>query len=87
MPGEGLGHFFGAMRIDAFRPAQDFKSNMDNWITRFRNATPINPAQKVLIPGDPEREAERVRMQTGIPIVDPVFADLLEVGARFGIQL
>ncbi|MEY4054645.1 MAG: hypothetical protein RL034_1563 [Bacteroidota bacterium] len=86
MPGEGLGHFFGAMRIDAFRPAQDFKSNMDNWITRFRNATPIDPAQKVLIPGDPEREAHEARMQTGIPIVDPVVVDLKEVGARFGIQ-
>ena len=87
MPGQGLGHFFGAMRIDAFRPAQDFKSNMDNWITRFRNATPIHPTQKVLIPGDPEREAERERMQTGIPVVSPVIADLQEVGARFGIQL
>lgn len=87
MPGEGLGHFFGAMRIDAFRPAQDFKSNMDNWITRFRNATPIDPAQKVLIPGDPEREAETTRMMEGIPVVGPVVADLQEVGARFGIQL
>ena len=86
MPGEGLGHFFGAMRIDAFRPAQDFKSNMDKWITRFRNATPIDPNQKVLIPGDPEREAHEARMQTGIPIVDPVVVDLKEVGARFGIQ-
>ncbi len=87
MPGQGLGHFFGAMRIDAFRPAQDFKSNMDNWITRFRNATPIDPAQKVLIPGDPEREAHETRMQMGIPVVDPVVLDLKEVGARFGIQL
>jgi L-2-hydroxycarboxylate dehydrogenase (NAD+) len=87
MPGEGLGHFFGAMRIDAFRPAQDFKSNMDNWITRFRNATPIDPVQKVLIPGDPEREAHEARMLTGIPIVEPVVLDLQEVGARFGIQL
>jgi len=87
MPGEGLGHFLGAMRIDAFRPVQDFKSNMDNWITRFRNATPIDPAQKVLIPGDPEREAETTRMMEGIPVVGPVVADLQEVGARFGIQL
>ncbi|MEN9349626.1 MAG: hypothetical protein RL372_604 [Bacteroidota bacterium] len=86
MPGEGLGHFFGAMRIDAFRPAQEFKSNMDNWITRFRNATPIDPAQKVLIPGDPEREAHEARMLTGIPIVEPVVLDLQEVGARFSIQ-
>jgi len=87
MPGQGLGHFFGAMRIDAFRPAQDFKSNMDNWITRFRNATPIDPAQKVLIPGDPERESHEARMQTGIPIVEPVVLDLQEVGARFGFHL
>jgi LDH2 family malate/lactate/ureidoglycolate dehydrogenase len=60
---------------------------MDNWITRFRNATPIDPAQKVLIPGDPEREAETTRMMEGIPVVGTVVADLQEVGARFGIQL
>ena len=38
MPGEGIGHFFGVMRIDAFRPAADFKVHMDNWITP--SATP-----------------------------------------------
>src|SRR5258706_4648739 len=36
MPGKGLGHFFGAMRIDAFRPAEEFKQHIDNWIERFR---------------------------------------------------
>ena len=35
MPGKGLGHFFGAMRIDAFRPADEFKQHMDNWIARL----------------------------------------------------
>ncbi|MEI8060352.1 MAG: Ldh family oxidoreductase, partial [Ferruginibacter sp.] len=35
MPGEGIGHFFGAMRIDAFRSADDFKLHMDKWIKRF----------------------------------------------------
>jgi L-2-hydroxycarboxylate dehydrogenase (NAD+) len=25
MPGEGLGHFFGAMRVDAFQPKENFK--------------------------------------------------------------
>src|SRR5690606_4713530 len=27
-PGKGLGHFFGAMRIDGFRPADAFKADM-----------------------------------------------------------
>src|SRR5215213_2472830 len=54
MPGEGIGHFFGAMRIDGFRPADEFKQHMDHWIERFRSAKPIDENQKVLIPGDPE---------------------------------
>lgn len=87
MPGEGLGHFFGAMRIDAFRPAEEFKQHMDHWITRFRNAKPINPSQPVLVPGDPEREMETKRLQEGIPVVDAVLKDLEAVGKQFGLQL
>ncbi len=87
MPGEGLGHFFGAMRVDAFRPAEEFKAHMDNWITRFRNATPVNPEQPVLVPGDPEREFEAIRMQEGIPLVDSVVEDLGQLAARWGLTL
>ena len=87
MPGEGLGHFFGAMRIDAFRPASEFKHHMDNWITRFRSATPIHPQQPVLIPGDPEREAEAHRLKAGIPLVEAVVDDLITVGKVFNISL
>jgi L-2-hydroxycarboxylate dehydrogenase (NAD+) len=53
MPGKGLGHFFGAMRVDAFRPAEEFKQHMDNWIGRFRSATPAEGYEKVLIPATP----------------------------------
>jgi LDH2 family malate/lactate/ureidoglycolate dehydrogenase len=87
MPGTGLGHFFGAMRIDAFRPASEFKEHMDNWITRFRSATPAPGHEKVLIPGDPEREMEAVRMAEGIPLVDSVIKELRSIGSRFGVDL
>jgi L-2-hydroxycarboxylate dehydrogenase (NAD+) len=33
--GEGFGHFMGAMRIDGFRPAQEFKDNMDTMDRAF----------------------------------------------------
>ncbi len=85
MPGEGLGHFLGAMRIDAFRPALEFKEHMDNWIERFRNAQPIEPGKKVLIPGDPEREMELVRRELGIPLLPTVVQDLQEVGNTVGV--
>jgi LDH2 family malate/lactate/ureidoglycolate dehydrogenase len=86
MPGKGLGHFFGAMRVDAFRPADDFKLHMDNWIRRFRSAKPAEGYEKVLIPGDPEREMELERKTTGIPLLDPVVEDLKNTGSIFGIQ-
>lgn len=87
MPGKGLGHFFGAMRVDAFRSADEFKQHMDNWIQRFRNAKPAKGHDKVLIPGDPEREMEIIRMKEGIPVVDSVIDDLKKVGEKFRISL
>ncbi|MFY0600226.1 MAG: Ldh family oxidoreductase [Cyclobacteriaceae bacterium] len=84
--GKGLGHFFGAMRIDAFRPAGEFKSHMDNWITRFREATPISGENQVLIPGDPERKMESERKANGIPLLDKVVADLKELANRFDVK-
>jgi len=85
MPGKGLGHFFGAMRIDAFQEASSFKNNMDMWIERFRNTTPISTDNKVLIPGDPEREMEIERTQNGIPVIDAVVKDLQDLGSKFGL--
>lgn len=87
MPGQGLGHFFGAMRVDAFRPAAEFKDHMDNWINRFRTATPAPGHEKVLIPGDPEREMETIRMIEGIPINETVYEELDKIGVKFGITL
>jgi LDH2 family malate/lactate/ureidoglycolate dehydrogenase len=87
MPGEGLGHFLGAMRIDAFRPAQDFKSNMDIWLNRFRNAKPSEGHERVYVAGDMERNMEIVRMKEGIPLVKDVVSDLLSLSNKFSIAL
>ena len=86
-PGKGIGHFFGAMRLDAFRPADDFKKNMDKWIKRFRSAKTVQGADKVLIPGDPEREMEAERMMNGIPLLKPVIDDLKFLGEKFGVEI
>lgn len=82
--GEGIGHFFGAMRVDAFRPADEFKTHMDNWIERFRKAPSVE-GEKVLIPGDPEREMEAERKNSGIPLLPPVAKDLSELGEKLGV--
>ncbi len=87
MPGKGLGHFFGAMRIDAFRPAEKFKQHMDNWIERFRKAKPAAGYDKVLIPGDPEREMETIRIKEGISVDESVVEDLKDLAKEFYIEI
>jgi len=85
MPGKGIGHFFGAMRVDAFRPAEEFKTHMDNWIRRFRSAKPVPGARAVLIPGDPEREMEHDRRLHGIPLLPAVVEDLKNVAQKLDV--
>ncbi len=84
--GEGIGHFMGVMRIDGFRPAHEFKLDMDTWIERFRNAERIKGMPKVVIPGDPERLFEAERLANGIPINEKVVVDLQEVGKKFDLK-
>lgn len=83
--GNGIGHFLGAIRIDAFRPASEFKAHMDNWIQTFRNAEPVVGQERILIPGDPERELTIERQKNGIPLHEQVVNDLMVLAEKFSI--
>jgi len=88
----GIGHMFMAWRIDAFREMDLFLADMDEMIAELR-ACPPNPhtgAHDVLIPGDPEAEAEARNRKLGIPIQPPVLDELAaaaeSVGIPFGLR-
>ena len=83
--GEGLGHFLGAMRVDGFRPIEEFKFHLDNWIERFKSAKPIDSNQPVVIPGEPEFDAEANRKVNGIPLIENVVNDLNELALKLGL--
>jgi LDH2 family malate/lactate/ureidoglycolate dehydrogenase len=85
--GEGIGHFFGAMRIDGFRKKEDYFNSIDTWIERFKNAKPIDENQPVIIPGEPEFEAEKIRQKEGITLNENVYEDLMMLSAETGIEL
>lgn len=84
-PGKGIGHFVGAMRIDAFRDANAFKKDMDQWIDAFKHAQRIDENIPVIIPGEPELETKTERLQSGIPLNELVVEDLKHLAGELGI--
>jgi LDH2 family malate/lactate/ureidoglycolate dehydrogenase len=80
--GRGIGHFFGALQIDGFIEKDEFKRQVDDWIRVFRRTKPAPGTQGPLIPGDPEREAEALRSKEGIPLIEPVVNDLLDISQK-----
>jgi LDH2 family malate/lactate/ureidoglycolate dehydrogenase len=87
LPGEGIGHFVGAMRVDAFRPKEDFKAHMDNWIHRFKAAERIDTNTEVLIPGELEHRAHLQRAADGFELNPQVQLDLEALAAQLQLVL
>lgn len=83
--GKGIGHFFGAMRIDGFIEADEFKRQIDDFIRTFRATKPAPGTNGPLIPGDPEREAEKARSKNGVPLIMPVVEELRAISRKTGI--
>ncbi len=83
--GKGIGHFFGAMKIDAFIDLDEFKSQIDDYIRTLRKTKPQAGTSGPILPGDPEREAEADRRINGIPISEPVIRELSDISSKTGI--
>ena len=83
--GKGIGHFFGAMRIDAFRDPEEFKAQIDHIVRTLRATRPAPGTSGPLIPGDPERLAEKERSRSGVPLLPAVVGDLEDIARRTGI--
>ena len=83
--GKGIGHFFGAMRIDGFIDTETFKTQVDEYIRVFRATKPAPGTNGPLLPGDPERNAEQVRRHNGVPLLPAVIEELRDISLKTGI--
>ena len=83
--GKGIGHFFGAMRLDGFIDPSEFKAQVDEYIGVFRATKPAPGTNGPLIPGDPERQAEETRQKSGVPLIPAVIEELRDISLKTGI--
>jgi len=80
------GHFFGAIKVDSFRPAAEFKNDMDRLIRDLKSTTPIAGQERVYVAGEIEFETADERGEHGIPLHGSVLKGLREVGTELGID-
>jgi L-2-hydroxycarboxylate dehydrogenase (NAD+) len=80
-----VGHFFGALRVDGFRPLTEFKAAMDDIIRRMKDAPKAEGQQRIYIHGEKEFEATEKRMAKGIPLHPNVVTDLKAIAEELGI--
>lgn len=80
-----IGHFFGAIRIDAFRPLEQFKSAMDDIVRRLKNSSRAEGANRIYIHGEKEFEEADRRSKEGIPLEPKVEADLKAIAKELAI--
>ena len=81
-----VGHFFGAFRVDGFRPVEEFKTMMDEMIRDMKSTPRIREEQPVLIPGQIEHETRLERLKNGVPLHEEVVESLQEYAREFEIE-
>lgn len=88
-PGENnnanVGHFFAAMRLDAFRDPEDFKRDLDALFIQLKEAEKAEGQDRIYIHGEKEFELEGKYKQEGVPLLEEVVKNLQEAGLSVGV--
>jgi LDH2 family malate/lactate/ureidoglycolate dehydrogenase len=80
-----VGHFFGALQVDIFRPLKDLKEDMDDLIRRLKNSPKAEGRERIYIHGEKEFELAEKYRREGIPLYFKVFEDLQAIAGEVGI--
>jgi len=81
-----VGHFFGAIRVDAFRPLDEFKATMDDIIRRLKGSAKAEGAERIYIHGEKEFEEEERRRREGIPLHPKTVATMQQIAQELGVE-
>ena len=80
-----IGHFFGALKVDGFRPLEEFEGSMDDIVRGLRNSAKAEGQDRIFIHGEKEFETTEERRRLGIPLHPKVVADLRALGEELGV--
>jgi len=73
-----------AIKVDAFRPLEQFKRDVDDFIRHVKSTPPAPGFQEVMYPGEPEWRTAQERAREGIFIEDSTWQVLQRLLEEFG---
>ncbi len=83
---QDLGHFFLAMKIEAFLPRDEFAARMEQMIERIKALPPVPGIDEVLYPGEPETRKAAERGRIGIALAGTTRTALAKLAAELKIE-
>ncbi len=81
-----LGHFFGAWRVEAFRPAAEFKAAMDDLQRRLKGSPKAEGQSRIYIHGEKEYENTERKLKEGLALNPKVAADLRALAGELQVE-
>jgi LDH2 family malate/lactate/ureidoglycolate dehydrogenase len=84
---QGTCHSFMALDPDCFIGKEQFKKSMDSYIKSTKESGKAEHTREILMPGEPEYQAESERLKEGIPLSPTTEKELVVLGQSFGLSL
>ncbi len=81
-----IGHFFGAIKIEAFRPLKEFTKTMEEIISLLKNSAQADEASRIWVAGEKEFEMEEKLRKNGIPVNDKILAEIRGIGDNLDVD-
>ena len=77
--GNDIGHCFIAIDPGLFRDREEFTADVTRFCNDLRATKPIDPAQPVMVAGDPQWNYAATRMREGIPVGAGLMSQIRQV--------
>jgi uncharacterized oxidoreductase len=81
------GVFMAAFAVEAFRPLDEFKREIAEFVAYVKDTPPAEGFPEVLYPGEIEYRTEQQRRREGIPIEDETWRQLTALAEAAGVAL
>jgi LDH2 family malate/lactate/ureidoglycolate dehydrogenase len=82
----GVGHFFVALSVEAFGPADEFDERLSALVGQMHGSARIAGTERILVPGELENETAAEREAGGIPVPAGVLQAMLDAAGRVGVS-